>query len=500
MNLVNIDLDELEWAISENPDYVPYWFEKWRLDSLSIEEKIEIINEIKNKNHSMKFRNLLIPYKNFEDAIGLLIKEHLMRQSQNLKFTAEKIPGGKAKNRNPKDFDPKQLKMGIEIEKKHVNDEEMAKEIVMDHLVEFPDYYTRLKKMEEKAKKESFNLRNIKLGYSAIKIEEHEKKMIDEIIFKLKGRVKKFFSDYISTISESRRQLLIYGNYGNREDRDKEIKEFIKFFEEKNSINEKSNLNVDKIILNRDGIHVTISVILSNKGGLTATYRPINHILSEENKIYALGEMIIQSDFICSSILFDDFETIHISIEHELVHALDPDIYVRHKKFLNITDQAFQKYKDIWEKLESIIYSRTTTEEEKKLADNQLEQIKLKLFEKYKEIGERFFPKKDLPRNRAYWNSSYEKNAYISSTANLIAEMAIKNEIPKSVMLEEIKHSDSDIYFWHPEIERLKRMWTEYGDEDLWKRFYSVLYSRIIDAYEKAGTNFEPKEVEWVPL
>jgi len=49
-------------------------------------------------------------------------------------------------------FDQEQLRMGIEVEKEHTDDPEKAKEIAKDHLSEFSDYYTRLKKMEEKAK------------------------------------------------------------------------------------------------------------------------------------------------------------------------------------------------------------------------------------------------------------------------------------------------------------------------------------------------------------
>ena len=37
----------------------------------------------------------------------------------------------------------------------HVNDKDKAREISLDHLVEIPDYYTRLAKMEDEAKKEN---------------------------------------------------------------------------------------------------------------------------------------------------------------------------------------------------------------------------------------------------------------------------------------------------------------------------------------------------------
>ena len=43
-----------------------------------------------------------------------------------------------------------QLKKGIEVEREHTNNIEMAKEITMDHLFELPDYYDRLEKIESK--------------------------------------------------------------------------------------------------------------------------------------------------------------------------------------------------------------------------------------------------------------------------------------------------------------------------------------------------------------
>jgi hypothetical protein len=43
--------------------------------------------------------------------------------------------------------------MGIEVESEHTKDKTKAKEIAMDHLTEFPDYYTRIKKMEKSADK-----------------------------------------------------------------------------------------------------------------------------------------------------------------------------------------------------------------------------------------------------------------------------------------------------------------------------------------------------------
>lgn len=56
----------------------------------------------------------------------------------------DRIPGGKADKRNPKDFDQAQLKKGIQHELEHTNDKKLAMEIAMDHLSEDPKYYDHL--------------------------------------------------------------------------------------------------------------------------------------------------------------------------------------------------------------------------------------------------------------------------------------------------------------------------------------------------------------------
>ena len=47
-----------------------------------------------------------------------------------------------------------QIEKGIKVEREHTTDKAEARLIAMDHLVELPDYYTRLDKMEEEGKKE----------------------------------------------------------------------------------------------------------------------------------------------------------------------------------------------------------------------------------------------------------------------------------------------------------------------------------------------------------
>ena len=51
-------------------------------------------------------------------------------------------------------IDPKELEKGIQIEFEHTDNWIIAFRIALDHLVEIPDYYTRLEKLEKSAKSE----------------------------------------------------------------------------------------------------------------------------------------------------------------------------------------------------------------------------------------------------------------------------------------------------------------------------------------------------------
>jgi hypothetical protein len=58
-------------------------------------------------------------------------------------------------NQVPDDkFDPKELEIGRKVELEHTNNKWIAELIAKDHLMEFPDYYTRLTKMEKEAESE----------------------------------------------------------------------------------------------------------------------------------------------------------------------------------------------------------------------------------------------------------------------------------------------------------------------------------------------------------
>ena len=71
----------------------------------------------------------------------------------DIKKFKDGIKGGKADGQPVIKYDLQQLLMGIKVEQEHTTNKMRALEISMDHLEEFPDYYTRLEKMEEEAEK-----------------------------------------------------------------------------------------------------------------------------------------------------------------------------------------------------------------------------------------------------------------------------------------------------------------------------------------------------------
>ena len=64
----------------------------------------------------------------------------------------EYIKGGIGKLCKGKTHNQIQLDMGIKVELEHTKNRKIAKQIALDHLCEFPKYYTELAKMEKRLK------------------------------------------------------------------------------------------------------------------------------------------------------------------------------------------------------------------------------------------------------------------------------------------------------------------------------------------------------------
>ena len=99
---------------------------------------------------------LLVPHDCVPDLIDVLtsIGGPLQEKSKNIpkgftkKNLKQKLSGGKADKMHPNQFDARKLRAGISHEFEHTDDIDTAEEIAMDHEAEDPDYYKKLKKIE----------------------------------------------------------------------------------------------------------------------------------------------------------------------------------------------------------------------------------------------------------------------------------------------------------------------------------------------------------------
>lgn len=117
----------------------------------------------------------------------------------------DKLPGGKADKHSPKDFDQKQLQMGIKVEMEHTNDRSLAQEIAMDHLAEDANYYSKLKQIH--VEKSGVSTMSSKDSRLASKIEQHNRKKLHA--FAKKQKLKKSIDfQQTKTAVDSADQLL----------------------------------------------------------------------------------------------------------------------------------------------------------------------------------------------------------------------------------------------------------------------------------------------------
>jgi len=112
-----------------------------RAKNVKKKKKTSRENSQKRENDSVLIKAYKDAYEG-EDAISDLGNDALSFFAQNLKYW--NIPDSV--------FNEDELKMGTEVEKEHNDNENISKAIAKSHLMEIPDYYTRLKKMEEEGK------------------------------------------------------------------------------------------------------------------------------------------------------------------------------------------------------------------------------------------------------------------------------------------------------------------------------------------------------------
>lgn len=76
-----------------------------------------------------------------ESNLNITPEEDLESNIETAPESEEEIVGGLADGAEPQQFDPQQILKGIEVEMEHTNNPRIALELVMDHLIENPEYY-----------------------------------------------------------------------------------------------------------------------------------------------------------------------------------------------------------------------------------------------------------------------------------------------------------------------------------------------------------------------
>jgi len=118
--------------------------------------KTYLINESKLHNVRSKIIDFFSTNKKPSDkqvhefAANLGIDEHKFEE-EIYSLLGDFFSCGKS-SKETKKIDPKQLKMGIAVEMEHTCCPLIAEKISTDHLIEFSNYYTLLKEMEDNAK------------------------------------------------------------------------------------------------------------------------------------------------------------------------------------------------------------------------------------------------------------------------------------------------------------------------------------------------------------
>lgn len=113
------------------------------------DQLIDYIQSVRQRNPKLAsdIYDSLYPKEGRQDTELAGVETPKFEKARDLKMN--ELPGGKAKDKKPSDFDPKSLKAGIAVESEHTTDPKKAEEIAMDHLAEDPDYYKDWKAKEK---------------------------------------------------------------------------------------------------------------------------------------------------------------------------------------------------------------------------------------------------------------------------------------------------------------------------------------------------------------
>ena len=131
-----------------------------RSDKTPYQKKSEV------KVHGMTYRHIFVPFDVLKENTDVFRAMRKVYNSQELQKAIRElfekgVGDGVSRNMSPNEIADyhgvpikdiiTQLEVGVKIEMEHTTDKQEAKRIALDHLYEFPDYYTRLEIMEKQA-------------------------------------------------------------------------------------------------------------------------------------------------------------------------------------------------------------------------------------------------------------------------------------------------------------------------------------------------------------
>jgi len=146
--------------------------------------------------------DLGISKEQLEEKIYCLLSDMLNNKTKvpdEVSLTTEKreevLKGGIADGHPRSEFDPGELRKGMKVEFEHTNNIDAAREIAEDHLMEDPDYYKKLEKMETG---QDMPLNNLK---------ELVSRVVQEVCKKHQTSIEEIFEPNKQTLGEEGKKL-----------------------------------------------------------------------------------------------------------------------------------------------------------------------------------------------------------------------------------------------------------------------------------------------------
>lgn len=380
--------------------------------------------------------------------------------------TTDKIKGGLGDNKSIKQIAEKhsievgqiveQLKMGIGVEMEHTDDVYIATEIAMDHLMESPEYYTKLAEMEA-----TFEDGGIEKGHKYLRKEPDGKGGWNYVYEEEKGKEKKevdFSDEFISFRLKTHIPILI----DNADLTEDEAKKRVLSIIEKKNLTENYNYikNLKGKEVNISGQNYTIKEINPEKIIIHKKNSKIENFLNTEDYLEKPDKLNIQKSQATTPFTQPYIDTIgkalknkkedqevskesHLESDTDKINPKESISYLEGllknpeslKKAIDVIIQKSVK-NDITKHIESIEILKSAYEQGK---------IAKETFENYLEKAQRFYKdnaeNKRLKRVGKPYGSNQQEDA--SKSSNLETKEKKDNKEPEKTVEDYAKESSN---------------------------------------------------------